>query len=122
MKQITQDPNAVFSLTGGFYPTFSNKAGTGFIDWYSASNAGFVSVAESFNSSGPGRMKLRGNHVWYQSAADYVPTVQKLYTADTDQDGNPDMMDPNVSILEDIFLAYMNWVKQGNTTDRMMQT
>ena len=122
VDQIAQDPQAVFTLTGGFYPSFGRTQAPE----YAQTTMGLVAVEESFSDVGPGPMQVRGNHVWYDYAADYATTVQKMFErgiSPTDSaEGFAHDMDPitEYSIIEEIFEAYVDWVQNPSTTEDMM--
>jgi len=124
VDQIAQDPQAVFTLTGGFYPTFGKQAAPE----YAQTTMGLVAVEESFSDVGPSPMQVRGNHVWYDYAADYATTVQKMFerglspTGVDPAEGFAHEMNPltEYSILPEIFEAYIDWVDNSDTTNDMM--
>tara|TARA_R100000988_G_C4000360_1_gene168615 strand:+ start:88 stop:2268 length:2181 start_codon:yes stop_codon:yes gene_type:complete len=125
VQQLAQDDNALFSLTAGFFPSLGKQHQTE----YATSQAGVITVEESHSDVGPARMQLRGNHVWFEYAADYIKTVQDLFQPaiekdpnyDPDRDGSHKMrMNSmvNYSILGDIFDKYSEWIKKPSTTSK----
>jgi hypothetical protein len=75
---MAQKPGTIFSLTGGLVPTFTqdfpNKLGSK----YKAMKQGMVVINESLSLTGPGPQMMRGNHVWYNYAMDYMDTLGKI--------------------------------------------
>lgn len=78
-KQIMQDKGVVFSLTGGYYPTFRNPLmNESLNNAYDDLSSGTILVNESFNKSGPAGTMLRGNHVWFRYATQYIKTLKGI--------------------------------------------
>ena len=102
---IKDTKGAVFSLTAGFIPTFSQQFNSA--TWYDDYSGATVLVNEAFNKSGPAGMFLRGNHVWYKYATDYIDTVEGI--PGKDERGVPDLIGEQ-SILDKIFDQYVSMV------------
>ena len=127
VQQIAQDDNALFSLTAGFYPSLGKQHGSE----YASSQAGVITVEESHSGLGPARIQLRGNHVWYDYAVDYITTVQKIFekSIEKDPDYNSEQEGSfkykmnsmvNYSILSEIFEKYDAWIQQEDTSKDML--
>lgn len=76
-ETIAARPGTIFSLTGGFVPTFTQK----FLDQgtsHAQQKSGMVTINEALTKSGPGPQMMRGNHVWYNYAKDYLETLELM--------------------------------------------
>jgi len=102
---IKDTKGAVFALTAGFLPTFTQKFNSA--NWYDDYSGATVLVNEAFNKSGPAGMFLRGNHVWYKYATDYMDAVKGI--PGKDDRGVPDLIGEQ-SILGELFDAYLSTV------------
>tara|TARA_R100001015_G_C4625362_1_gene183896 strand:- start:121 stop:2001 length:1881 start_codon:yes stop_codon:yes gene_type:complete len=104
-NSIQDKKGAVFSLTAGFVPTFTQQFNSA--TWYDDYSGATVLVNEAFNKSGPAGMMLRGNHVWYKYATDYITAVEDI--PGKDDRGVPDLIGEQ-SILDKIFDEYVSMV------------
>jgi hypothetical protein len=125
-RKVIQNSATVFSLTGGYYPTFTQS----FNDmktWYDNYRTGYTIVNESFNDKGPAGVILRGNHTWYKYPTDYMSVLESI-PKDIDihpnflGDGTADLQDNNVSLIDEIFDVYQKWISGGGESAEMMDT
>ena len=125
-KRVIQNKATVFTLTGGYYPTFT-QAFNNMRTWYDNYQVGYNVVNESFNASGPAGITLRGNHTWYKYAPDYMDTVEKDIglSASADSTGKtPNLQDNAISLIDEIFEKYKTFMSTsyggvGATTEMM---
>ena len=125
-RRVIQNDATVFTLTGGYYPTFTQEFNN-MQTWYDNYQVGYNVVNESFNSSGPAGVTLRGNHTWYKYAPDYMDTVKKEIglSASGDPTGKkPNLQNNAISLIDEIFEKYKTWMSSsfggtGATTEMM---
>ena len=121
-KRVMQDKATVYTLTAGYYPTFTQDFNN-LKNWYQGSQQGLAMVNESFNERGPAAVSMRGNHVWYKYASDYAASIDDIPDArlntDTGDTLTPtpdqvaDVVQPKYSLLDEIFEKYWSWVGSG---------
>ena len=115
-KNVIQNKATVFTLTGGFYPTFTQEFNS-MRTWYDNYQVGYNVVNESFNASGPAGITLRGNHTWYKYPVDYMQTIQEdiglqdVYPFGGDD--KADLQNNAVSLIDEIFEKYKTWMQSS---------
>ena len=112
VDKVAASPGAIFTLTGGFYPTFTDDFAN--MDrYYKQYAAGMILVQESLTMQGPGATFLRGNHVWYNYAKDYIPELKKI-VAEIPSELNlkkKTLVDDEHSDYLDIMMSYLNGIE-----------
>jgi len=106
IQEVADSPSSIFAITGGYIPTFTEDYGN-IAEFYRNYAGGMIVMNEAMTREGPGPMMMRGNHVWYNYASDYLDTVQKLgEAAPLGPDGVP-MIDQEESMWDSIFDMYI---------------
>ena len=116
VDKVAASPGAIFTLTGGFYPTFTDDFAN--MDrYYKQYAAGMILVQESLTMQGPGATFLRGNHVWYNYAKDYIPELQKIVAAIPGplNQKKKALVDDEHSDYLDIMMSYLNGIEHYST-------
>jgi len=117
IPKIASKPGAIFSLTGGYVPTFSEEwKNPGY--YYKQHAAGMIMHQESLTFNGPQGTFMRGNHVWYNYAKDYekaIGTVSDLLPGDSSKEKTDNLLTKN-SAYNEIMTSYASGVGNWSTS------
>ena len=117
IPKIASKPGAIFSLTGGYVPTFSEEWGNpGY--YYKQHAAGMIMHQESLTFNGPQGTFMRGNHVWYNYAKDYEKAIGKvsdLLPGNSSKEKTDNLLTKN-SAYNEIMTSYASGVGNWSTS------
>jgi len=116
VPRVAAKSGAIFSLTGGYVPTFSeNWADPGY--FYKQHAGGMIMHQEALTFNGPQGSFMRGNHVWYNYAKDYakaIENVSDVIPGDNPKEKTDNLLSKN-SAYNEIMTSYASGVGQYST-------